>query len=50
MAAPPASVSARAIASASTTAAPQRASMAATVLLPLPMPPVKPMRQRLADL
>jgi hypothetical protein len=44
IAAPPAAVLAREIASASTTAAPRAASRAATVLLPLPMPPVRPRR------
>ena len=42
-AAPPGAVVAREMASASMTAAPRSASMPATVLLPLPMPPVSPM-------
>src|SRR4051812_30355813 len=42
MAAPPAAVRLRALASASISAAPWATSMAAKVLLPLPMPPVSP--------
>src|SRR5436190_3061472 len=41
-AAPPASVSSRAIASVSTTVAPRRANSSAAALLPVPMPPVRP--------
>ena len=41
-AAPPGAVSARAMASVSTSSAPQATSIVATVLLPLPMPPVRP--------
>ena len=44
MAAPPAAVRLRAIASVSTSVAPRSTAIRATVLLPLPMPPVKPMR------
>jgi hypothetical protein len=44
MAAPPAAVILREIASASITVAPKSANIAATVLLPLPIPPVKPIR------
>src|ERR1035438_2617947 len=43
-AAPPASVSERAIASVSISAAPWATRIDATVLLPLPMPPVRPKR------
>src|SRR5437667_2228618 len=45
IAAPPVAVVPREIASASTTAAPSWASISRTVLLPLPMPPVRPTRQ-----
>ena len=45
MAGPLAAVTLRAIASESITAAPRAASIWATVLLPLPMPPVKPSRR-----
>ena len=44
-AAPPGSVRRRAIRSVSITTAPRLASIAPTVLLPLPMPPVRPMRK-----
>src|SRR4051812_42277810 len=44
IAAPPLAVVAREIASASMAAAPKACSIASTVLLPLPMPPVRPMR------
>src|SRR2546430_1787252 len=49
-AAPPGSVSSRAMASVSTTVAPRRANSSAAALLPLPMPPVSPtgnLRERL---
>src|SRR6185369_3695255 len=45
IAAPPAAVVPREIASASITAAPSCASICNTVLLPLPMPPVRPTRR-----
>jgi hypothetical protein len=45
MARPLGAVKLREIASASITAAPLAANMLATVLLPLPMPPVRPIRQ-----
>ena len=45
MARPPGAVTARAMASASMTAAPKSARKPATVLLPLPMPPVRPRRK-----
>ncbi len=48
MAAPPAAVVAREMASASITAAPSSASICSTVLLPLPMPPVRPTRMLMA--
>src|SRR6476661_3564380 len=44
MAAPPAAVVAREMASASIVAAPSSRSIPSTVLLPLPMPPVRPTR------
>jgi hypothetical protein len=47
MALPPGMVSDLEIASASMTAAPELAMMLATVLLPLPMPPVSPSRSGL---
>ena len=47
MALPPGCVKDLEMASASMTAAPARAKMLATVLLPLPMPPVRPSRSGL---
>ena len=44
MAAPPGKVHVRAMASASINVAPQATNISATVLLPLPMPPVRPSR------
>src|SRR6478735_8360825 len=49
MAAPPGAVVPREIASASITAAPSSASICSTVLLPLPMPPVRPTRMLQPD-
>src|SRR5437763_5675972 len=48
IAAPPGAVLEREIASASITAAPSSASICRTVLLPLPIPPVRPMRSAIA--
>src|SRR6187455_406678 len=45
IAAPPGRVRRRAMRSVSMTTAPRLASIAPTVLLPLPMPPVRPMRK-----
>ena len=50
IAAPPGSVRLRAIASVSISSAPRSTSRAATVLLPLPMPPVRPTRRLIGAL